>query len=151
MKLAEALVLRADLAKRLEQIKARLQRNAKAQEGEEPAEKPDDLVAEFERAAAEFVTLIANINLTNAAAAVDSRTLTAALAERDVLRLRQAMYRDLAQAATITQSITTRSEVRFRPTISVAETQRKADELAKELRELDTRIQQINWNVELHE
>lgn len=151
MKLAEALVLRADLAKRLEQLKARLQRNAKAQEGEEPAEKPDDLTAEFERIAAEFATLILRINLTNAAANVDGRTLTGALAERDVLRLRQAMYRDLAQAATITHSITTRSEVRFRPTVSVADVQAKADALARELRELDTHIQEVNWSIELHE
>jgi hypothetical protein len=151
VKLAEALVLRADLAKRLEQIKARLQRNAKVQEGDVPAEKPEELLAELEGAAAEFATLIARINLTNAMTLFDGRTLTEALADRDVLRLRQATYRDLAQAATITQSVATRSEVRFRSTVSVAETQRKADDLAKQLRDLDTRIQEVNWLIELKE
>lgn len=151
MKLAEGLVLRADLAKRLEQLKARLQRNAKAQEGENPAENPDELVAEFEQVAADFAAVITRINLTNATTSLGGRTLTGALAERDVLRLRQAMYRDLAQAATITQAITTRSEVRFRPTVSVADMQAKADALAKELRELDTHIQEINWSIELRE
>jgi hypothetical protein len=105
VKLAEALVVRADLAKRLEQLKARLQRNAKAQEGEDPAEKPDELVGEFEHVATDFAALIARINLTNAAASLNGRSLTEALAERDVLRLRQAMYRDLAQAATITHRL----------------------------------------------
>ena len=114
-----------------------------------PAENPDELLAELERAATEFTTLIAHINLTNAATPFDGRTLTEALAERDVLRLRQATYRDLAQAATITQSVATRSEVRFRPTVSVAGTQRKADDLAKQLRDLDTRIQEVNWQIEL--
>ena len=149
MKLAEALVLRADFKKRLEQLKVRLQRNAKVQEGDAPAEKPEELLPEFEHVAHEFETLIARINLTNAATPFEDRTLTHALAERDVLRARQIVYRDLAQAATVTQSVQTRSEVRFRSTVSVAEIQRKADDLAKQARELDARIQEANWRIEL--
>jgi hypothetical protein len=149
VKLAEALVLRADLKKRLEQLKARLQRNAKVQEGEAPAEDPNELLSQFDSAASEFTALIARINLINATAPFDGVTLTDALAQRDVLRLRQAAYRDLAQAATVTQSVQTRSEVRFRSTVSVAEIQKKADELAKQLRELDMRIQEANWRIEL--
>jgi hypothetical protein len=34
-------------------------------------------------------------------------------------------------------------------TINVAETQKRADELAKEYRELDARIQELNWQTEL--
>lgn len=149
MKLAEALILRADLSKRLEQMRARLQRNAKVQEGDAPGENPDELIAEYERAADEFMRLIARINRTNAATALDGRTLTDALAERDVLRLRQALYRDLAQSATITQSVNTRSEVKFRSTVSVSAMQSKADDLAQQLRKLDTRIQEENWRVVL--
>jgi hypothetical protein len=40
MKLAEALLRRADCQKCLEQLKARLLRNAKVQEGDDPAEDP---------------------------------------------------------------------------------------------------------------
>ena len=40
MKLAEALIERADLQRRLEQLKQRLNQNAQYQEGEEPAEEP---------------------------------------------------------------------------------------------------------------
>ena len=120
------------------------------QEGDTPAEKPEALLLEFEHVAAEFEALIARINLTDAATPFDGRTLTQALAEyRDVLRTRQAVYRDLAQAATITQSVQTRSEVRFRSTVSVADTQSKADDLAKQARELDARIQEANWRIEL--
>jgi hypothetical protein len=149
MKLAEALVLRSDHQKRLEQLKARLQRNAKVQEGDNPAEDPEQLIVEYESVAAELMQLIARINLTNTTAQIGGRSLTEALAERDVLRLRQAMYRDLAQIATITQSVATRSEVRFKPTVSVAAIQKKADELAQTLRNLDARIQEANWLIEL--
>ena len=149
MKLAEALGLRADSQKRIEQLKARLLRNAKVQEGEQPAENPEALIVEYEALAAQLVQLIRRINLTNSSVAVFGRTMTEALAERDMLKLRHGMYRDLAQAATVTQSVATRSEVRFKGTISVAAVQRKADDAAKEFRELDAKIQEANWLVEL--
>lgn len=151
MKLAEALAIRADHQKRLEQIKARLIRNAKVQEGEAPAENPEALIAEYESLAAELVSLIRRINLTNASFSVADRTMTQALAERDMLKLRQAMYRDLSQAATVTQSVSTRSEVRFKGTVTVSVMQKKADSLAGALRELDARIQEENWLIELGE
>ena len=40
MKLAEALILRSDLQKRLEQIKDRLKKNILIQEGDSPVEDP---------------------------------------------------------------------------------------------------------------
>jgi len=43
MKLAEALILRADIQKRIEQLKSRLADNAKGQEGENPSEEPKAL------------------------------------------------------------------------------------------------------------
>jgi hypothetical protein len=149
MKLAEALVFRADTQKRLEQIKARLLRNAKVQDGDQPAEDPAQLLVEYEATAVEFTELVKRINLTNAAAVLGDRSLTEALAQRDILRVRQAMYRDLADAASVTQSVATRSEVKFRSTVSVAEIQKRADALAKELRDLDARVQESNWKIDL--
>ena len=43
MKLAEALILRADCQKRIAQLKSRLLTNAKVQEGDKPAEAPQEL------------------------------------------------------------------------------------------------------------
>ncbi|WP_353957378.1 hypothetical protein [uncultured Parasutterella sp.] len=42
-----------------------------------------------------------------------------------------------------------RSEILIIPTVNVKEYQKKADELAKEVRELDNKIQQANWNIDL--
>ena len=149
MKLAEALALRADLVKRLEQLKIRLTRVAKVQKGDQPAEDPAALIEEYEGAATELAQLITRINITNATAMGGDQTLTAALAERDVLGLRQGMYRELAKAAAITQTVNTRSEVRFRSAIPVAATQKTADRLATQLRHLDTSIQEVNWTTNL--
>ena len=120
MQLAEALALRADHQKRLEQLKQRLLRNVKVQEGDDPAEQPRELLAELERVADELTTLIRAINRTNAQTAFDAGTLTDALAQRDVLRWQAGAYRDLAAGAAITHDRYSRSEDKFRSTVDVA-------------------------------
>jgi hypothetical protein len=150
MKLAEALILRADCQKRFAQLKSRLLTNAKIQEGDKPAEKPQELIRELEGVASELVDLIKRINKTNSATVVaNSKTLSDVLAERDVLALRRTAYSDLALSAAIAHGRLTRSEIKYVSTINVAETQKRADELAKEYRELDARIQELNWQTEL--
>ena len=67
------------------------------------------------------------------------------------LRLKRALYRDLAQAATVSQSRNTRSEVKFVSSVNVADLQRQADDLAREQRELDARLQEANWLTDLIE
>lgn len=152
MKLAEALIRRADSQKRFEQVKARLLVNAKVQEGDVPAETPTELLAELSRVANELLEFIKRINKTNSVTAfTDRETLSDALAERDVLKLQRVAYAELAQTAAISQGRYTRSEVKFVATVNVAEIQRHADELAKNYRELDARIQELNWQTELVE
>jgi hypothetical protein len=150
MKLAEALIQRADAQKRIEQLKARIIRNARVQEGEEPAENPARLLEELEQLAANLGALIKGINRTNAQTAIaEGKTLSDALAERDILVIRRAAYQDLAQAASVTQDRYLRSELKFKSTVPVAEMQARADDLARLHRELDAKIQETNWNTEL--
>ena len=152
MKLAEALILRADCQKRITQLQGRLHNNAKVQEGDRPSETPQDLLAELGRASSELLDLIKRINKTNSATVFAGRgTISDVLAERDVLRIQRSVYADLAQAGAITQDRYTRSEVRYISTINVAEIQKRADELAKNYRDLDARIQELNWQTELVE
>jgi hypothetical protein len=49
MKLAEALAERSDCQKRLEEIRDRLERSARIQEGEQPAEDPSELLSDTDR------------------------------------------------------------------------------------------------------
>ena len=83
MKLAEALILRADCQKRIAQLKSRLLVNAKVQEGDAPAETPQELIAELGRVSTELLDLIKRINRTNSATAFAGRgTISDALAEQ---------------------------------------------------------------------
>ena len=131
--------------KRLEQLKQRLVKDARIQEGDAPEEDPAELQADLEKSARELISLIQRINRTNAASLFGVGTLADALAERDVMKMRYNAYRELANAASTSQGRTTRSEVKFISTVSVAAIQRKADDLAMEYRELDTRIQEADW------
>jgi hypothetical protein len=150
MKLAEALIWRADAKKRLEQLKQRLNRNAKVQEGDAPSEEPGVLLAEFDRLAAEFMQIIQRINRTNSATVLrDGMTIADALAVRDVLALRVDTLRSLNTYAVVTQEYRTKSEVKFRSTVNVAEIQQQVDKLAVEHRQLDAELQALNWQVEL--
>src|ERR1043165_935948 len=104
MKLAEALILRADSQKRFEQLKQRLLISAKVQEGEEPPENPNELLTEMESVANQLTDLIQRINKTNSITAyAEGKALSDALAERDVLALKRTVYADLAQAASVRQ------------------------------------------------
>ena len=149
MKLAEALVMRADLDKRIEQIKARLRENAWVQEGDQPSEDPEVLVQELSALNDQLETLIVRINLTNAATASEGVTITALLARRDCLTRYIGSLRDFVSEANSTPKRAARGEIRILPTVNVAEYRKKVDALSRDLRELDLRIQQLNWTTEL--
>ena len=107
MKLAEALQLRADLQKRMEQLAGRLYDNATVQEGEQPAEDPTELLAEYEDCAVQLEDLMARINRTNCGTRTPHGTLTELLAHRDCLNMQVETYRNfLTSASSLTRRAT---------------------------------------------
>ncbi|MDR1320714.1 MAG: DIP1984 family protein [Gracilibacteraceae bacterium] len=81
MKLAEALIQRADAQTKLSQLKTRMQNNIKVQEGEKPAESFAELLSQYNALAGEFTALAKCINKTNAATPMDSGTIADAITE----------------------------------------------------------------------
>jgi hypothetical protein len=149
MKLAEALILRADLQKIAAQLEQRMKQNAKAQEGDEPPEAVEDLISQYEGVMSELAALIARINRTNHSEPLGGGTLAEAITRRDCLKAKLGAYRELLAAASVTQDRYSRSEVRFVRCVDVAELQSRIDRLSKEYRELDTKMQGMNWTVDL--
>lgn len=146
MKLAEALIERADLQCRLEQLKQRLNQNAQYQEGEKPAESPEALLAEYRQAATKLEQLIVKINLANNRIQLESgQLMVEALAKRDRLKAEHNTLINLADAATQTFDRYSRSEIKTLAAIDVKAIRKQIDELAKQHRQLDTQIQQANW------
>ncbi len=149
MKLAEALQARADLNRRIAQLRSRLESNALVQEGESPAEDPAALLAELDDCITQLESLIARINRTNCRTTVGTETLTDLLARRDALTLRLTAYRAFAEEASTVIPRATRSEIKILSTVSVRDLQKQVDAMSKSLRELDNLLQQTNWTVDL--
>ena len=151
MKLAEALILRADCQKKIAQLRQRLSRCVKVQEGEQPPEDPQVLLGDLSGAIAQLTNLIQRINRTNANTAFESGNLSDALARRDTLAIQRNALQNVVQEAALTQNRYSRSEVRLVSTVDVSNLQRQVDSLAQEYRLLDTQIQSLNWQVDVLE
>ena len=152
MKLGEALTLRSQLQARIQQLRERLKESALVQEGDKPPEDAAKLLAEFEDLATQVEKLIVQINHTNLATVLrDGRTLTDALAHRDVLALRLSVIRGVADVAGERQQRYGRAEIRTLATVDVGDLRRRSDDLARERRELDVAIQETNWTTDLIE
>lgn len=149
MKLATALSRRAALQVKISQLSDRLENNAKVQDGQKPAENPADLFQELELACKELEDLIAYINQTNSQTVVDGQSLTRLLARRDAQKLKLSAMRSFLSAASAKVNRYSNSEILIHSTVDVQEQQKQVDDLSKELRLLDEKIQETNWTTEL--
>lgn len=150
MKLAEALMLRADVQKKIASLRERIVANAVVQEGDAPHEDPEKLMQQAVGAMDELEGLVSRINATNLATKMpDGRTLTQAIARRDTL----IQHHSLLQAAILgsrkeADRYSVR-EIKWVATMKVPKLQKQADDLAKKIRELNAQIQEVNWQTEL--
>lgn len=155
MKLGEALALRADLQKRMNRVRELLLQNATVQEGDAPVVSATALLEEYRQLTREHEQLVRRINRTNIGAQVAMGDETLSLADAVVRRERLAreagLLRDLASQATPSRNRFLRTEVKHVPTVDVAGLLAQADALSQGHRELDSRVQQVNWEVELAE
>jgi hypothetical protein len=72
-----------------------------------------------------------------------------AIAQRDILKVRRGTLEALANSAVPTQDRFTRTELKYVPTVGVAELRKEVDRLAKAYRELDAAIQAVHWTVDV--
>ena len=151
MKLAEALSLRKDLETRISKIKDRLENVVRIQEGDKPAEEPQELMDELENCLNQLELLIYNINITNMRIVTDDgRNMTKLLAERDILKKRIDILRNTFNEATNSGS-RYRNEIRYVTTIEVKPLRQQLDKFAQQYRQLDMKIQELNFTNDLIE
>jgi hypothetical protein len=125
-------------------------RSARVQEGEQPAEDSAELLNEAERLFGRLLDLVSAINRTNARTAFDEkRSVSDAIAKRDITAKKRDFLSGVADAASTRQDRYSKSEVKFVATLSIAQLRKQVDQLSKEFRELDTRLQELNWQTEL--
>jgi DNA-binding FrmR family transcriptional regulator len=150
MKLAEALLLRADIQKKLASLQARAQKYAVVQEGERPAEDPKEILRQIDTVSAELQRLVFTINRANLTHQIRTgESLTEALAKRDGLALRHRILQGIADVCTKPPERYGVKEIRWVTTVDVAAIQGQVDGLAKQIREINAAIQEAGWQVEL--
>ena len=152
MKLAEALQERADLKRSISDLSDRLQRVALIQEGEKPVEDPKTLMKALDESVNRLEYLMAAINHTNdMMTTANGMTLTALIARKDALLLKQSVYKNLAQEAGYNTSRARGTEIKVMPAVKVSDIQKEIDRMAKEVRTLDNLLQETNWTKDLIE
>lgn len=150
MKLAEALLLRGDMQKKVASLRERVIRNGLVQEGSAPMEDPNALLAEATGVIGELEVLVTSINVANLENRLpDGRTLTAAMAHRDSLIQRHALLQAAIGATQKEPDRYSVREIKWIAAVDVAKLQKQSEDLAKQLRELNGRIQETNWKVDL--
>lgn len=80
--------IRADLQKKVAQLKERIKESAKVQEGDEHCDNVEELYKELDEALVQLEDLIYRINITNVQIVQDGDSLTRLIANRDVLSMR---------------------------------------------------------------
>ena len=150
MKLAEALLVRADYQEKIGLLQGRILANLKVEQDDAPQEDPNALLREACETNARLRELIKQINARNSVAMLpDGRTLAEALADRDALKKERELLAAVAGQAMQKDYRLTHTELKTRVTVPVAELQKRADDLSREHRELDAQIQAVNWATEL--
>ena len=149
MKLAEALSVRADLQKKVAQLKERIKESAKVQEGDEPCDNVEELYKALDETLVQLEDFIYRINLTNVQTVRDGVSLTRLMAKRDVLSMRVRTLQDVVKHVSSNDTRFGRNELKYVRTVDVNALRREADTYAKQYRELDLKIQSLNWTIDL--
>lgn len=150
MKLAEALLIRADQKKKIQSLRERIAQNALAQEGDTPPEDVSKLIAECFAVIAEQQALALQINNANAAAKLpDGRPLAKVLAARDILMQQHSILKHTVEATHRETDRYSMREIKWVPQVDISATQKQMEDLARKIRELNVQIQSANWQLEI--
>ena len=150
MKLAEALSIRKDLQKRIQQLEQRIKSNVKVQEGDEPLEDPNELMKELHSCLIQLEELIARINLTNIKTKnEEGLSITQLIAKKDTLTTRIGILRNIYSEATNIVNRYSSSELRIECVIDAKQLSKQIDDYSGRLRKLDIEIQSLNFSTEL--
>lgn len=150
MKLAELLIERSETQKKIARFSSRLNDYATVQEGDQPPFEPEKMLQIIDRLHIKLEDAIKTINRINMTTELEPGvTLAEAVTRRDVMKSRRNIYHGLCTASVIRDSRYSKKEIKFVTTLDVDRIIDVTDELAKDIRILDAKIQMKNWEVEV--
>lgn len=148
MKLAEGLLLRADLMKKIEHLQSRIRPVLIVSDNKTPQEDPIKLLAQLRKAIQDLEAIIIRINKTNNETQIKGEgPLMEALAKRDSLKLLSEKLRIIRESAQVNNMAYNNQKA----TVDIKDLQIEIDQTGRAFREIDSKIQEINWLTELKE
>jgi len=145
MKLAVALQNRVLIAQQIKDLQGTISENVWSLEGEDPEQPLAELLSQLADLRVQLSKSILDINLTNT-----SCGLTALISQRDALKASVAFSQSLVTAsASNQQSRYQTGGAKWKRNLSPTIARETNNKLSKDLIDLDTQIQQLNWSVDL--
>jgi len=153
MKLAEALIERANLQRQNRGIVRHIDENVRLPEDEEPTGSVENLIKQYEANMLRLAELVRRINKTNCLTEMNGGTITDAIARRDCLNSQIKAYNDIYETVTSHEQHgrygSSEIRVKYVRHLDSKKLEDRIDHLSQEFRLLDTALQGMNWTVEL--
>ena len=146
MKLAELLKVRSGLQDKADDLTKRIHANVKRVDGDTPPESPDALLAELDTTYGELEAVVRRINSINSTQPQEGESLGTLLLRREMTGKRLHIRKQAAEAASRQDGYREAEEL-YRRHVDVGKLYQEAEQLAKQYRELDNRIQELNWAI----
>jgi len=151
MLLAESLLRKAVLKKELEALEQRMSESARIPQDEEPADDYLVLLREYSEKENELREMNLRILATNNNAVFrEGETISQAIIRRDSLKRVVSMYNKLLSAAIGSgRGMFASRDIKYRRIVNMDKVRSEMDKTAIQYRDLDIKLQQLNWNTEL--
>jgi hypothetical protein len=150
MKLSEGLIHVSDINKKITELKERLLISGKIQEGDVPTDDVTQIFTELHTLHEQLTVLTKQISKTNYSTKFDAvRSIQDALIEKEILGKEIAGLKFAIDNCQIKHDRYSQSEIKMITTFDIKKTRETNEELMKKRKELDLKIQQINWNTEV--
>jgi len=146
MKLAEAMMQRADLDKKVSILGARLNDIALINKNYALEDEPKHLFEELNKSMKALSELVYRIHVTNMETIDNGRTITAMLTKEEILKMRINTLIRIKESASIDSRF---DKTIYTILINKAKLQKELDECKDQLEKLDMKLQQLNWQTEL--
>ena len=140
------------MEKKISGLKERLENVVRVQDGDAPAEDPQELLGILNNCLNQLEQIIYNVNVTNMKIVNDEgKSMTKLLAERDVLNKRIIILRNTFDRASKPVDRYSCNEIRMVTKIDVKSLRRELDKYSQQYRQLDNEIQMMNFKFDLVE
>jgi len=150
MKLAEALTQRKSIKETAEILTRRAQEDILVEKGDMPAEDVASILNQIDTTLESFIELSYKINRANLENKLEDKPLYYWILKRDALILKHALYQRILDETSRRDSWGGgKSERKIVSTYSIKALRKKIDHIAKQVREIDAKIQYKNWQIEI--